>query len=308
MPKHREFTLARGTAKGPTSSFVPSSDSPVRLAPLSTGKEGTLPQSGAGLVLDDLLHAFASVRQQFELSEPNFGLKEIETYVGARKAIERIIKDTDERHGSEIYSKVHSLLAGQSMQIYSEWTNTPAYSGHKIHPDRVTQALRRMVEVGLQTLAQLPSRQPKSVAWPKRLKSVAAALSRLAQRAKVTVIEQEVLQRVNAYFAENPSDRARLTRIPDEIQWAAEVLDGMARLKAVKIRIDSSNPQVNLALYVVGWFEACTGRRQYENFKTIIAAAFHAAGKSTPRWVDRLEIEMHMKKKRRRGWIKTISS
>jgi hypothetical protein len=60
---------------------------------------------------------------------------------------------------------------------------------------------------------------------------------------------------------------------------------------------------------MAGWLEASTGTKQYAPLANLIAAAFAAASdKEPPKWVDRLAIEMHRKVRRRRSWIRQISS
>jgi hypothetical protein len=74
--------------------------------------------------------------------------------------------------------------------------------------------------------------------------------------------------------------------------------------------MDSPKPQVRFALYLAGWIEACTGRKHYKHLQTLAVAAFAAADRhrEPPKWVDRLEIEMNRKMKKRRRWFKMISA
>jgi hypothetical protein len=72
--------------------------------------------------------------------------------------------------------------------------------------------------------------------------------------------------------------------------------------------LGSPNPQVRLAIYVVRWFEASMGRRSYSELKGLIGAAFMAADKEPPPWIERLEIEMHRQGQKREKWFKAISS
>ncbi|MFY9530827.1 MAG: hypothetical protein WBC04_18455 [Candidatus Acidiferrales bacterium] len=63
-------------------------------------------------------------------------------------------------------------------------------------------------------------------------------------------------------------------------------------------------------MYLVGWIEACTGRKHYKNLQTLAVATFAVVEprRKSPEWVDRLEIEMHRKRQKRRRWIKSISA
>lgn len=89
--------------------------------------------------------------------------------------------------------------------------------------------------------------------------------------------------------------------------WAADTLNAtIANTHLVRLKINSPNPQVRLALYVVGWFEASTGREQYAHLETLVRAAFLSAGEKTPKWVGRLAIEMHLHLQRRRRYALTL--
>jgi hypothetical protein len=62
-------------------------------------------------------------------------------------------------------------------------------------------------------------------------------------------------------------------------------------------------------MYFVDWVEASSGNKYYRDLTTLFEATFHAAGvPETPRWVDRLAIEMNSKRRWRKEWVKRISS
>lgn len=82
------------------------------------------------LVLDDYLSAVADLRRRFQLASPTVGLVQIKAESVARQAMEAIINETTDRHGPDIYSKPHSLLAADGSAIYAEFVKTEAYSGH----------------------------------------------------------------------------------------------------------------------------------------------------------------------------------
>jgi hypothetical protein len=123
--------------------------------------------------------------------------------------------------------------------------------------------------------------------------------------------KKEVRDRLRAYFAGEKceTDQARLWQVAEELRRASETLNAaIMHTKLVKTSIDSPNPQVRLALYVAHWFEASTGRKQYEPLGALLAAAFTAAGKETPKWVGRLAIEMHNQLRRRRRHFAPLAS
>jgi hypothetical protein len=260
-----------------------------------------------GLVLEDYFHYMEETRSGFQLPAPEFGLKEIQAHAGTDAAIKRIIKDTADRHGAEVYSKPHPLLAETNSPMYSAYLKTAVYSGHRIHPQWVERALRRALEVGLQTIVQLPSHFPKPAYRLRQLKSLASALGRVGQKANAASAEAEVRERLKLHFQGNSANHVRFLRLGDELQWAAATLQSLTELKLVRIPMGSPNPQVRVALYTVRWFEACTRRKHYETFKTLTGAAFYTVGMQRPRWVDRLEVEAVLEARHRRNWVKRIS-
>ena len=259
-----------------------------------------------GLVLDDCLNQFADVRRRFRLTTPASGLRQIEAEAGVKRTLGRVVTDIIDRHGSDIYSDMHPLLAELGKKIYAEPINTRVYSGNQIRQDCVSQTLRRVIEVGLQTIVQLPSREAKTVPVPNRLKSVALALSRSSEKLDEAISNPEVRRRIELWG--DQTGLAKVLAMPDEIRWGVDALNAVAGLKVTRVRMNSPNPQTSLAMYFVGWIRVATGTPHYEDLTMLLQAAFSAAGKSTPRWVDRLPIEMHGRKKWRKKWINTISS
>lgn len=94
-----------------------------------------------GLVLEDYFHYMQQTRSSFQLPTTGFWPKQIEAHAGAGEAIETIIADTVHCHGGEIYSKPHPLLGEANNPMYAECHTTAAYSGHRIDPLWVNQAL-----------------------------------------------------------------------------------------------------------------------------------------------------------------------
>jgi hypothetical protein len=262
----------------------------------------------SGLVLDDYLSAVADVRWRFKITTSHFTLHKMELYPGAKDAIKEIISGTIRRHGTDIYSKVHPLLAGAGENIYFDAVVTSTYAGSRIRPECREQTLRRAIEVGLQTVVQLPSRHPVTASVPRRLKSLSRAVSKLAETTGPAFSQDEVRQRICLYFGRDDGSRKRLLGEAEEMRWCAEALDDISRLRVTRFRLSSPSPQVSLAMYLIGWIEASTGSKYYRNLTTLLEAAFHAYKMSTPRWVDRLAIEMNSQRRWRRKWIGTISS
>jgi hypothetical protein len=274
--------------------------------PKPSAKRGGNVERRRGLVLDDFLTEISHVRRGFQLIVPQFGLKEMQQYPRAREALEMLIRSTMDRHGTDICSKREPLLSEIAADVYLEPVVTQAYSGWRISPTRIGQSLEKLLEVSLQTLSQLPKRYPKPDYSPRKPRLVALHLRKVGEEAGVLFQKAEVLDRVRAYFADNSEDRARLLRIAEEMRWAADALNAtFTKTRVVKSQINA-NPQIRFALYIAGWFEASTGRQQYEPLETLVTAAFAAAGKQTPKWAGRLAIEMHLERQRRRRHAASI--
>ena len=263
----------------------------------------------AGLVLDDFLAEIRVFRKVFKLPKPNFGLKQIEREAGVTIALNQIIEATKKRHGSEICSKHDRLLEKLGAEIYAEEIRTAVYSGWRLSPSHLDRTLRKVFEGALQTLVQLPDHDPPMRRTKDRLVSLAAQFHKLAEKADPVLRTDG---RIGAYFeSTGESQRPRLLGLPRELHWGAEALKTAAsHTRTVKLRTDSPNPQVRLAMYIAGWLEACTGRKHYERLRGLVEAAFAAADaeRQPPKWIDRLEIEMNRKMKRRRLWGKSTSA
>lgn len=251
-----------------------------------------IPKDQNGLVLDDYLGAVADVRSRFQLEIPKFGLREMKSSVGVKESVERIVARVIRRHGTAIATKSHPLLADLRESIYSDQVVTPANSGYRILPECRRAVLQRTLEVGLQTITQLPSRYPVVPSPRKQLKSAATAFVKAADLAVAAIGQQEIRSWIALYFEEDDEGRRKLLRGFDEVRWYAETLEKIAKLKVKKLSSDGPNPQVGLALYVANWFEASAGGKLYADLTTLLEAAFHVAEVSKPRWVERLAVEL----------------
>jgi hypothetical protein len=261
------------------------------------------------LPLDDFLSAIDDTRAQFKLPKPHFGLEQLERGAGAKKALSEITAATKKKYGTEICSKRHFLLEELGLAIYAGKITNSAFSGYwRISPLHVDRALRRVFEIALQTLSQLPARDSKVARAKDKLVSLASHFSKLATKVD-SAIQTE--KRIGEYLkGESSGERLRLLGLPAELRRAAETLKQVSSKSRIpKLRINSPKPQVRFALYLAGWIEACTGKKHYKHLQTLAAAAFAVADqdRDPPKWVDRLEIEMTRKMGRRRRWIKTIS-
>jgi hypothetical protein len=104
----------------------------------------------------------------------------------------------------------------------------------------------------------------------------------------------------------NEESRAKVVTIPAELRWASKAMHSAASINLKKINADRPNPQINLAAYVLDWIKAATGRAHFEEFTTLVHAAFLNAGEAIPRWTERLPLEMNLKRRTRQRWASTL--
>lgn len=259
----------------------------------------------SGLVIDDYLHALAYVRQQFKIPVQKFSLSQIAEQPGAQQALDALLKGIIARHGSKIFARTHPLLAELGSELHAEKISTTVYSGYRIRSEALERVLQKLIEVGLQTIVQLPARHPKPIAIPKRLKATAKGLKRAAGKLDDILGNAHFISYIGLW--NDPAGKVRLRSVAAEIYWAVEALQIIAALKVKRVRIDSPNPQVSMAMYVLGWVEIATGSPNYERFTTLVQAAFSAAGRSRPpKWTNRLSTEMHHKRQWRKEWAQAI--
>ena len=104
-------------------------------------------------------------------------------------------------------------------------------------------------------------------------------------------------------------DFADLGRLAEQLKCEGQSLD-QAVLKSSRMKLVRSNPhpQISLVLFLADWIEFGTDHKRYKLLETLAEAAFHAAGKRPPKWIDRLAVEMTRKRALRRKWAATISS
>jgi len=272
---------------------------------------GKVANKRRGLVLDDFLAQIDFTRGTYKLPEATFGLEQIESQAAARPAVERIITSSLARHAPNIYAKPHPLLD----KIYDirrgKRIDKPLfYSGWQIQRAHAPEVMRALLERGLQTIVQLPKKDPPLKDGKRELKLLALHCDRLAQEFHNVLEMREVRNRASVYFRESPGPGLdQFSRQAEELlQQTAETVGAiLAKTRLVKQKTDSPNPQVRIALYLIGWFEASTGKKQYVPFKTLLNAAYTVNKVKIPAWVDHLEIEMNRHRARRKAWAKSIT-
>jgi hypothetical protein len=263
------------------------------------------PKTSKSIVLDDYLHAVASVLRDFKINTSAPNLNQIQSQPGARTSAGAIVSAFRIRCGSNIYSTVHPLLGDAKTGIYGRKIKNDRSLRRKIRTDQIDSALLRTLELGLQVIVHLPARYKKPAPAAKRLKSLASIMERLAAKLTSTIHEPEIRGHIDLF--ENASALTNLSALPLEIRQNAELLRALAKLRVRRIRTDSPNPQISFAMYFIGWIEAGTAKQHYKELETLIHSAFNATGKPVPRWADRLAIERHLHKQRRKKWAESIT-
>jgi hypothetical protein len=239
-------------------------------------------EKGSGLVLDDFLATVYRIQKTYPLlPEAKFGLEQIERQAGAKSAAEKIIRMTLVRHAPEIYSKPDPLFNKICNIRRGKRINKPGfYSGWQIPPVDAPKVLRLLLEIGLQTIVLLPKKNPPLKDGKRELKPLVSRCKKLAKGFNGVLKTREARKRASVYFSgSNGPGLDQWSRQAEELKRTAETVQSiLAKTRLVKQKIDSLNPQVSFALYLIGWFEASTGKKQYVPFKTLLDGAY-AAGK-----------------------------
>jgi hypothetical protein len=176
------------------------------------------------IVLDDYLSAVEQMRRQFDLAQPAFGLTQIRSNRIAAEALAAIVTAIVDGCGSEVYSKVHPILGDSEGPIYAEYIEHPGlYSGYRINPESVRTALQLTLEVGLQTIVQLPGRDPEPNFSVRKVKSLSSKLKTLSGDMTALLTEHEMLERIRLAGRE-PGGWAQLSGFAAEMRRAADLL------------------------------------------------------------------------------------
>jgi hypothetical protein len=246
------------------------------------------------------------MRQRFELPKPRFALPDIERYPGAKKARADFVKLIIERHGRDIFVAPGVLSLASSHEIYSgEPIGAPTYLRYRLREEWLDRALSETLEAALQTIAQLPSRYNEPLNRARTIKSIVSRLRKSSSEL------QEMCERwpdLDRRLTDSLSFN-RVRQLAEEFDRVAKELKGAASTasKLIRFQIQPANPQVSLALYFCEFFKIGSGSQHYKIVETLTEAAFWAAGRDKPKWVDRLAVEMSRKRKLRQKWVRSIT-
>jgi len=243
------------------------------------------------LVLDDFLAVIEDARRWFEIAPAELSLDSLGLSQKTRSAVTRMLNDTIELHQGQVFTTVNPLLDHLGDDIYGEEIETVFAPRRQVSPERQRDVLCRVLELMLQIVVALPSKDSAHLDR-KAQKSLVSALRKLSEELHAAVRDDRLRGQLDLLLAE-----PEFWKVSWALQDAAETLESAANLKMNRFRRGSPNPQIRCTLYLANWVKRCTGRPHYALLADLIEAAFQASGKKPPKWIDRLEIEMTRKNK-----------
>ncbi len=256
--------------------------------------------SSQGLVLDDVITGIALMRRTFDLPEKPERTITQATGFYAREAVSQLVRAVMTSHGHRIFATGFSAALSAASQGGQDASQVAPELHRRLASEEIEPALRSILDDFLDTVTQLPPRDARP-----DVRSIVALSShskKLALKLR-TALEQRSLS------SALPRDSVRIHRILADLTWLSVAIDDIRSksTKEKKIPIDRPNPQVRLALYFTRWVEAATGEKKFEALEEILEAAFNICGKPIPRWVNRLAVEMHQKRRQRKAWATAIT-
>ncbi len=255
--------------------------------------------SGKGLVLDDFLVGVREVRKEFGLSSETLPDDRLKLHAYAARALEALVAKIIKFQQPGIFVKAgYPLLAEFDRDIERKRISTPVYSGFQLDPSSAHNILSIVIDAALRTIVDLPERdQVPHGAQRRKLKS-------LGLRATKVAVDLESAVKNPALFRYFRPAAATILETARDLQAIGRGLRAEPRKI---VRRDGPSPQLNFALWFVGWIEAATGSQQYTAVQDLIDAAFQANRQDTPNWASRLAIEMHGKRVMRQKWAASIT-
>jgi hypothetical protein len=260
--------------------------------------------------LDDFLWAIDKFRREHRLSKPHFTRTQLSQYPGYDEALRNLGKQIVQRYGRGIYLfGPHPLSEELGIVLENNSVLKAPYQLYRVSIDTVQLVLEKTILLATQTAVQLPQKGNKVGHSTKALQHLAGRFESLAKQAELGVNEREAQNRITFYWRDNgETDPASFFHKGDDLRSFAQTLRNVTSTTRVsRSRFDSPNPQVQWATYVVGWIEQVTGTPNYTILQTLLDVTFSSAGQQTPKWVDRLPVEMAVRRRRRQAFAKSIT-
>jgi hypothetical protein len=260
--------------------------------------------------LDAFLCELYTFRKEHELSKPNFSRNQLSEYAGYDETLRNVVDQIIQRHGQEIYFlQPHPLLDELGVVLERDSVVRKTYHVYRLATDTACLALEKIIVLATQTVVQLPKKPNKVGSSTEALQRLARSFESLAERTESIVSQPETRERI-LFFCNNDPETTPATFFPkaDDLRNVAKALSKVTSTTRVsRLRYDSPSPQVQWATYVVVWMKLFTGTPNYTVVKILLEAAFSVAGQETPKWVDRLPVEMQLRRQRRKEYAKSIT-
>jgi hypothetical protein len=292
--------LAAQPSKCPSDLEVSESCLEPECSPNHKSPHANTPAIAKTLVLDDFLAVIEEARSSLKMPSEELSLGSLGLSQKTSSAVTRLLKDTIELHQGQVFTMVNALLEPVGDDIYGEEIKTVFAPRHQVSPERQWDVLRRVLELGLQIVVALPSKDSAHLDR-KAQKSLVSALRKVSEKLRAAVRDDRLRGKLDLLPA-----KPEFWKVPWALQEAAETLESAANLKVTRIRRGSPNPQIRYTLYLANWVKTCTGRPHYALLADLIEAAFQASGKKPPKWINRLEIEMTRQNKYRARLVQIL--
>jgi len=126
----------------------------------------------------------------------------------------------------------------------------------------------------------------------RNLRSLNLKLRRLADELERAWSDDRERRRT---YVDRSGEQNKYDRLADLLRDCARFREDMYRSTRLVKSSTHPNPQLRMAQYVSNFFLIVSGKRPYVDLSLLFNAAFQAANKPVPKWVDptRLRLETH---------------
>jgi len=215
------------------------------------------------ITLQDWEHALTDVKRVFELPEPRVTLAELLQEEGARESFGKLRDRVLHLTGTDITSVLSRSLV---------------------------------------TIPMLPIRDPQEPAKIRRSAYRNSRSLNLKLRGLADELEKawrgERERRI--FYVDRSGERNEYDGLPDLLRDCARFREMIYGRTRIAKGVAPPNPQLRMAQYVANSFLIILGKRPYVDLALLFDAAFRAANKSVPKWVDprRLRLEDYRRARR----------
>jgi hypothetical protein len=137
-------------------------------------------------------------RRSFKIAPAELSLGSLGLSQKTSSAVTRMLNDTIELHQGQVFTTVNPLLDRVGDDIYGEEIKTVFAPRHQVSPERQRDVLRRVLELMLQTIVSLPSKDPARLD-KKAQRSLASTLRRLSEKMSTAVRDDGIRASWNCF-------------------------------------------------------------------------------------------------------------